>query len=334
MRRLVLIGALALSPVASGGPPAAAQGPAPSGDPVADTASSPAPRGGRLTIRVRGVLAFHGRRYVYLGQRVAVIGRVRPFVPDQFVRVTVKRGRRTGTYRARIERAARGAGKFVVRFRAARRGRYRVSARHDATDGQGAFRARGRRFRSVRPAAGRGARGDLVWILQRGLRSLGFPTAKSGYFGASTARAVLAYRKTNLMGRSGFANRRVFRGIFHRRGRFRLRYARAGRHVEFDWSRQVLVLARAGRARRVYHASSGKPSTPTVFGSFRFYRKDPGTNSLGMVHSTYFFRGYAIHGYKSVPNYPASHGCIRVPIPNARSIYRWIRRGTPIFVYR
>ena len=48
----------------------------------------------------------------------------------------------------------------------------------------------------------------------------------------------------------------------------------------------------------------------------------------------YFIRGYAIHGYKSVPTYPASHGCLRVPIPSARSIARWIKLGDRIFVYR
>ena len=109
---------------------------------------------------------------------------------------------------------------------------------------------------------------------------------------------------------------------------------KAGKHVEFDWSRQVLVLADNGRPYRVYHTSSGAPATPTVFGTFRFYRKTPGTNAKGMVHSTYFIRGYAIHGYASVPTYPASHGCLRVPIPNARSIYDWIDVGDRIFLYR
>jgi lipoprotein-anchoring transpeptidase ErfK/SrfK len=52
-----------------------------------------------------------------------------------------------------------------------------------------------------------------------------------------------------------------------------------------------------------------------------------------MVHSNYFIGGYAIHGYASVPNYPASHGCLRVPIPNAYSIFNWIDLGDRIFVY-
>ncbi len=52
-----------------------------------------------------------------------------------------------------------------------------------------------------------------------------------------------------------------------------------------------------------------------------------------MVNSNYFIRGYAIHGYAEVPTYAASHGCLRVPIPDAAAIYGWVREGTPVDVY-
>jgi len=52
-----------------------------------------------------------------------------------------------------------------------------------------------------------------------------------------------------------------------------------------------------------------------------------------MVDSNYFIAGYAIHGYPEVPNYAASHGCLRVPIPNASSIFSWVQVGTPVDVY-
>ena len=84
---------------------------------------------------------------------------------------------------------------------------------------------------------------------------------------------------------------------------------------------------------RAYTTSSGKPSTPTVLGNFRFYMREPGTNGHGMVDSTYFIRGYAIHGYYDVPTYNASHGCLRVPIPDAFAIYSWIHLGDQIDVY-
>ena len=91
-----------------------------------------------------------------------------------------------------------------------------------------------------------------------------------------------------------------------------------GRHVEADLTRQVLAeIEPGGRVRTIYTMSSGKPSTPTVIGRFRVYQKTPGVNSEGMVDSNYFIRGYAIHGYAEVPTYAASHGCLRVPIPDA-----------------
>ena len=46
-------------------------------------------------------------------------------------------------------------------------------------------------------------------------------------------------------------------------------------------------------------------------GHFTFIRQEPGYNSHGMYYSFYFYGGYAVHGYESVPDYPASHGCIR-----------------------
>jgi lipoprotein-anchoring transpeptidase ErfK/SrfK len=52
-----------------------------------------------------------------------------------------------------------------------------------------------------------------------------------------------------------------------------------------------------------------------------------------MVDANYFIRGYAVHGYFDVPTYAASHGCLRVPIPSAAAIYRWIRIGTPVDVF-
>ena len=75
----------------------------------------------------------------------------------------------------------------------------------------------------------------------------------SGYYNDGTSRAVLAFRKTNNMARNGFASPAVYSLVFRHRGRFKLRFPRAGRHVEFDWSRQVLVLARGGRAWRSAH---------------------------------------------------------------------------------
>jgi lipoprotein-anchoring transpeptidase ErfK/SrfK len=34
-----------------------------------------------------------------------------------------------------------------------------------------------------------------------------------------------------------------------------------------------------------------------------------------------------------VPNYPASHGCVRNPIPDSKFIYDWIELGMSIYVH-
>jgi hypothetical protein len=44
-----------------------------------------------------------------------------------------------------------------------------------------------------------------------------------------------------------------------------------------------------------------------------------------------------IHGFSSVPDYPASHGCIRVPLSDfnpARLFYEWVDTGTPVRIAR
>jgi hypothetical protein len=294
------------------------------------------PAAGKASVKVVGGLATKKVRYFARGQKVVVRGNVRPYVEGQelTLRIVRRGGKVVGRRKAAVIPGRRGAGRFSFRFKTKRRGTLRLVVTHVATPQQHAFRARDRRIAVVRWTAGAGARGTHVLLMQRRLQQLGFAVPVTGYFDDGTARAVTAFRKTNSMGTTGYADAAVFDKLARSQGAFRLRYPRAGRHVEFDWSRQVLVLADKGRPWRTYHASSGAPATPTVFGSFRFYRKDLGTNSKGMVDSSYFIRGYAIHGYPSVPMYPASHGCIRVPIPNARDIYDNISLGEQIFVYR
>jgi len=328
MRRPVIITTVSLAALAAAPALADAQLPTPSPPP-------PAAQGGKAELSVKGGVGTRRARYLVPGQTVTVVGSVAPFVEGQVVFAGLRRGRRvTAGKRVAIQRSTRGRGRFVVRFHVKRRGTLRAAAVHAATPQQKSFSASSKRLIVARFAAGPGSRGTKVRLLQRGLRRMGFAVPVRGGYGAATARAVLAYRKTNNMRRNTRAGSAVFSRVFRGRGRFRPRHPRAGRHVEFDWSRQVLAFVDRGRAIAVYHASSGKASTPTVFGSFRFYRKQPGTNSHGMVHSNYFIGGYAIHGYKSVPNYPASHGCIRIPIPNAKAVDNRIRLGQKIYVYR
>jgi peptidoglycan hydrolase-like protein with peptidoglycan-binding domain len=290
------------------------------------------PAQGKMTLTAQKVLRDGDQRVALTRDSWRVRGELRPFVPGQTVVVRFFRnGRKVHEQTERL-RSIRGgaAGEFLTPFRSTSAGRVTVSAVHLATPELDTVRSQKVRVNVMRPDLG----GAITRLFQKHLAKLHYAVSRSGVYDDATARAVMAYRKVNGLGRTYTANASIIRRVLADKGAFKPKYPRDGRHVEADISRQVLALInRGGKVHRVYHTSTGAPATPTVLGRFRTYRKSPGTNALGMVHSSYFIRGYAIHGYASVPAYNASHGCLRVPIPNAWSIYNWVRMGTVVRVY-
>jgi L,D-transpeptidase catalytic domain len=225
-------------------------------------------------------------------------------------------------------------GQFRISFASSYAGVIEARAAHYATAQQGAFSGRSPVVHFVNPNVGPGTRGESVRLLQSELDVLHYAVPLSGVFDEGTGRALIAYRKVLGLERVPSAGRYIFERLERRAGSFPVRYPRDGRHVEADLSKQVLAeIEPGGHVRTIYMMSSGKPSTPTVIGSFQVYLKTPGVNSEGMVDSNYFIRGYAIHGYPEVPNYAASHGCLRVPIPDAPAIFGWVQTGTRVDVY-
>lgn len=296
-------------------------------------ATAGAPVAGRLTLASHGSA---GRAtFVLTHERLIVEGVVEPYVAGQRVVVRFARdGRGAATRTVGVLAKGDGTGRFRLGYASPRAGVVSVSATHAASPQQVAFSARARGVRFVAPDMGAGARGPGVWLLQSRLSALHLAVPRSGVFDEGTAQAVVAYRKLTGLARAPTTDAQLLRMLRRRAGAFRVRYRGDGRHVEANLSEQVLAeIEPGGRVRRIYTISSGKPSTPTVLGRFRVYSKTPGTNAEGMVDSNYFIRGYAIHGYAEVPTYAASHGCLRVPIPDAPAIYAWVRVGTPVDVY-
>jgi hypothetical protein len=176
-------------------------------------------------------------------------------------------------------------------------------------------------------------KGPLARLFNRSLQAQGFHTGTKGSRVTSgTHLAIKAFRKVNGMSWSEAYSPRIFRLLLQGRGAFKPRFD-DGRHVEVDISKQVMALVQGDRPTHVFHVSTGTGGTPTILGSFRFYLKQPGYNSKRMYYSVYFIRGYATHGYSSVPNYNASHGCVRNPIQFSRFIYNWIQIGDPMHTY-
>ncbi len=311
---------------------AAAQAPAQSAAGGATTK----PARARTLLGIPGAYRLGAGRISFVGRRIRVHLVVSRYVPGQAVTVRFTRGRATVRQVRRTVRRVPGSRKGYVNasYTPGAEGRIRVRVLHGATSAQVRFVAKDR-VDVIRPESSRGDGGLRVRFLQERLFALHFKVNRTGVFDRATGRAVLAFRKVNGFGRTRTAGPRIYSMLGANRGAFVPKYPSHGRHVEGDLTHQVLALINeGGTVFRVYHMSSGKPSTPTVRGHFRVQWKRPGTNSHGMVNSSFFYGGYAIHGYADVPVYPASHGCLRVPIPNSHAIMRWVKIGTPVDVYR
>ncbi len=328
-RALALAAALALLAPAA----AAAQDPVPTPVPPVPTPAPapPPPPVPQITMAAEKFYTAGAKALVLRGRSYRVRGVMAPVaaVPQQ-VKLRILRG---GKLARTLRVAVAPDGSFVRRIPTWRKGSFGVRAVHVASPELGAAVGPKAKVTVVEPRAAEGSRSKLVPLLQRGLAKLRYAVSRSGTFDAATGRAVMAFRKVNGMSRRYDADRRVVERVLAGKGAFKPRHPDAGRHVEADISRQVLALIDGDKVVATYHTSTGAPATPTIIGSFRVYLKTPGTNSLGMVDSNYFIRGYAIHGYIDVPAFNASHGCLRIPIPDAARVFRWLRHGDRVITY-
>jgi peptidoglycan hydrolase-like protein with peptidoglycan-binding domain len=271
------------------------------------------------------------------GVRMVVRGTVSPYVAGQRVTVRFFRdGRKVAVQALRVRPADRSgrSGGFELSYTSPKTGVLVVRAVHDPTPQLARLSAAMRPLRVFSPSLHTGARGPVVRALQSALAGLHYAVPGGGVFNDATGRAVIAYRKLTREALVPDADARLFDLLQRGAGSFHVRYPHDGRHIEADLSHQVLAeINPGGHVRQIYITSSGKPSTPTVVGRFRVYTKSFGVNAKGMVDSSYFISGYAIHGYPDVPTYAASHGCLRIPIPDAPSVYNWLSLGVPVDVY-
>jgi len=300
--------------------------------------AKPAPAKAKAKARIGVTLAggFHvgSKQVAVAGRRLRVDGRVVPYVPGQQLTVHVWNGHAL-IASAKVTpkpTSTKQTATFSVRFTPAHSGFVQVFAVHDRTPLQGHVATR-LAFDVLHPGAAPGERSTFVSLIQQQLAATGYATPRSGVYDPLTGLAVLAFRKVNGMARVTTLDPTVVDRLLRGVGGFHVRFPQHGRHVEANLGWQVLAEIDHGKVFRAYTTSSGKPSTPTVLGSFHFYSKTIGTNGEGMVDSNYFIRGYAIHGYYDVPTYNASHGCLRVPIPDARAIFDWVHLGDEIDVY-
>jgi PKD repeat protein len=189
----------------------------------------------------------------------------------------------------------------------------------------------------IQPDLGVGSTGPGVVALESALAALHYLVPpRSTTFSPELTDSVYAFQKVNHLDRTGIADAATWRAlgdpvIPHPRD------ASPGLHVEVDKTLQVLFVVRDGQIAQISPVSTaGLPGKFTPVGHFAVYRKVDGfdPSPLGTLYKpSYFVGGYAIHGNPSVPPYPASHGCVRIPMWIAPIVYDELALGTPVSVY-
>lgn len=191
----------------------------------------------------------------------------------------------------------------------------------------------------------RGATNNLVLNAQIQLANKGFYRGSlDGTYGAQTAQAVMALHKylglerTNRWQTEDWQYLRMLDPIKAE--------TESTSKVEVDLTRQLLfyqgrdrleiIPISSGNGKTYTNKTGGKSRARTPTGKFRFYYHINGLRRsyLGSLWRPWYFRGgYAIHGSASVPAYPASHGCIRVPNWEANWLHDHLEIGMGVHIY-
>jgi L,D-transpeptidase catalytic domain len=267
---------------------------------------------------------------------VEVTGTIRPYVLGQRFLVTESVG---GSRVRTVKMAAKclagtNTGRFVLKLSAPRPGRVALKFSHAGTKTMKAFKLEGS-FDALKTNVGPGATGRFVELVQQQLAALHLFIPQTGKFDLGTELALDAYHR--LLGQGEGIETigpKTLTALLDGDGTFHVRYPKQGNHAEGDLSDQLLAFIDDGtKVKWIFPISSGKPSTPTILGNFQIYYKEPEYTSDGMYFSSFFHGGYAIHGYNPAPDYPASHGCMRLPMVDAIPAFGWTRVGDWVDTY-
>ena len=161
--------------------------------------------------------------------------------------------------------------------------------------------------------------GRFVQLVQQQLAALHLYIPQTGVYDQGTELALDAYHRLLGKGEGHMTlDPATLTDLLNGVGSFHVRYPNQGSHAEGDLSDQVLALHRrldrsTGSSRSARASRRRRRSSATT----RSICKQPGYLPDGMYYSDFFIGGYAIHGYDPAPDYPASHGCMRLPIVDA-----------------
>ncbi len=199
---------------------------------------------------------------------------------------------------------------------------------------------------STKPAPAVSAAIPSVKALQEKLAELGYDVGTpDGKWGARTTYSLMAFQKVEGLSVDGQDGPQTQGALATASPPGPMVPGGAATRIEIDVARQVLFHWVNGSLARILPVSTGNNEhycvdgecsvAVTPGGSFRIGRKAAGLEvaPLGELWwPMYFNGGIAIHGSPSVPAYPASHGCIRIPMYAAPTFYDQVGAGTRVHV--
>jgi putative cell wall-binding protein/peptidoglycan hydrolase-like protein with peptidoglycan-binding domain len=176
---------------------------------------------------------------------------------------------------------------------------------------------------------------EVLWLEQR-LTALTYrPGPIDGVFDQRTRQAVLAFQKWEGLTRDGVVGPAVWTRLLAAAPPAPSKGG-SGAWVEINKGKQVLLYVEGGTVVRTLAVSTGDPKVgiTTPSGTFNITRKSNKWD--GPRYKPLYLRSWgvlAIHGYPSVPAWPASHGCVRVPVWDMDELFPLIPVGGRIYVY-
>jgi peptidoglycan hydrolase-like protein with peptidoglycan-binding domain len=217
---------------------------------------------------------------------------------------------------------------------------------------------------------GRGSAGPEIKLIQDRLIELKFdPGVADGAFGVRTQQAVWAFEKLVMGVPRDQVTGKVTPEMWSRMQDPLLILPRrpdsTPNHTEIYLPEQVLIVFHGEDPVVVTHISSGtneewceevtiSPGEQgnetgtepikkgvcglswTPGGVYKYYRMVVGRRESqlgGMYNPVYFNKGIAVHGAREVPDFPASHGCIRLPMHVSDYFQSLVAKGDQVFVF-
>ncbi len=173
---------------------------------------------------------------------------------------------------------------------------------------------------------GGGSCANRVREFKRALAKLSYlPNANGSCMGAEEEFAIMAFQKQEDLSPDGEASRALLKKLADAKAP-KARRGGDDKRLIVSLKRQVLYIVDGDKVERTIAIASGREGYRTPRGQYRIYRKERNSYShqfnVNLPWASYFVRGIAFHSSNDVARRPASHGCIRVPPPFAREVYR------------